>query len=307
MGQNKLEENLISVIIPSYNRKEYLKKAIESVLKQTYQNKEIIIVDDCSNDGTEEYFTEKYKDDSRIKFYKNKENLGAGASRKNGYDKSKGNYIIFMDDDDYYTNYSFFEKAIEILESKKYISMVSSSSMIEYVNEKRMEESIMNIEGEINNVEYLSSFQQRYMKSNSTFTTVFRKIDLEKANIKEVKMLNDSSIYLRALLVGDAYILKMISGVYRIHSKNISSNLDVEFIIENIEEKYKIYEEIVKRNLLDNPKEWLKNQVLLTISFFVKFNKTGEKEINKLIEWCKNNLKEIREEIIEYIRERINE
>ena len=54
-----LEENLISVIIPSYNRKEYLKKAIESVLNQTYQNKEIIIVDDCSNDGTEEYFTEK--------------------------------------------------------------------------------------------------------------------------------------------------------------------------------------------------------------------------------------------------------
>ena len=145
------------------------------------------------------------------------------------------------------------------------------------------------------------------MKSNSTFTTVLRKTDLEKANIKEVKMLNDSSIYLRALLVGDAYILRTISGVYRIHSKNISSNLDVEFIIENLEEKYKIYEEIVKRNLLNNPKEWLKNQVLLTISFFVKFNKTEKKEINKLIEWCKNNLKEIRNEIIEYTREIINE
>lgn len=284
MKQDLLEKNLVSIIIPSYNRRKYLEEAIESVLKQTYENKEIIIVDDCSKDGTEEYITEKYRNNTRIKFYKNKENSGAGVSRKNGYDKSKGNYIIFMDDDDYYTNDDFIERAIEILKLKENISIVSSSSMIEYVNEGRMIESIMNIEGEISNVEYLSSFQQKYMKSNSTFTTVFRKTDLEKANIKEVKMLNDSSIYLRALLVGDAYILRTISGVYRIHSKNISSNLDVEFIIENLEEKYKIYEEIVKRNLLNNPKEWLKNQVLLTISFFVKFNKTEKKEINKLIE-----------------------
>lgn len=307
MKQDLLEKNLVSIIIPSYNRRKYLEEAIESVLKQTYENKEIIIVDDCSKDGTEEYITEKYRNNTRIKFYKNKENSGAGVSRKNGYDKSKGNYIIFMDDDDYYTNDDFIKRAIEILKLKENISIVSSSSMIEYVNEGRMIESIMNIEGEISNVEYLSSFQQKYMKSNSTFTTVFRKTDLEKANIKEVKMLNDSSIYLRALLVGDAYILRTISGVYRIHSKNISSNLDVEFIIENLEEKYKIYEEIVKRNLLNNPKEWLKNQVLLTISFFVKFNKTEKKEINKLIEWCKNNLKEIRNEIIEYTREIINE
>lgn len=307
MKQDLLEKNLVSIIIPSYNRRKYLEEAIESVLKQTYENKEIIIVDDCSKDGTEEHITEKYRNNTRIKFYKNKENSGAGVSRKNGYDKSKGNYIIFMDDDDYYTNDDFIERAIEILKLKENISIVSSSSMIEYVNEGRMIESIMNIEGEISNVEYLSSFQQKYMKSNSTFTTVFRKTDLEKANIKEVKMLNDSSIYLRALLVGDAYILRTISGVYRIHSKNISSNLDVEFIIENLEEKYKIYEEIVKRNLLNNPKEWLKNQVLLTISFFVKFNKTEKKEINKLIEWCKNNLKEIRNEIIEYTREIINE
>ena len=145
MEQDMLDEELISVIIPSYNRKEYLKKAIESVLKQTYNNIEIIIVDDGSKDGTQNYITETYKDDTRIKFYKNKENLGAGVSRKIGYDKSKGNYVIFMDDDDYYTNYDFFEEAIKVFETKANISMVSSSSMIEYVNEHKMEQSIMNI------------------------------------------------------------------------------------------------------------------------------------------------------------------
>ena len=176
MKQDLLEKNLVSIIIPSYNRRKYLEEAIESVLKQTYENKEIIIVDDCSKDGTEEYITEKYRNNTRIKFYKNKENSGAGVSRKNGYDKSKGNYIIFMDDDDYYTNDDFIERAIEILKLKENISIVSSSSMIEYVNEGRMIESIMNIEGEISNVEYLSSFQQKYMKSNSTLLQFSEKL-----------------------------------------------------------------------------------------------------------------------------------
>ena len=209
--------NLISVIIPSCNRKEYLGKAIESVLNQTYKKIEIIIIDDASMDNTEKYIEKKYGNYSNIKYYKNQKNMGAGASRKRGYINASGNYIIFMDDDDYYTDFCFFENAIKIFETVQNTSFVSSSSIIEYVNENRKEPSIMNIEGKINNIQYLSSFQQKYMKSNSTFTTIFSKKCLENANIKEVEMLNDSTIYLRALLAGDAYILKTISGVYRVN------------------------------------------------------------------------------------------
>lgn len=283
-------ENLISVIIPSYNRKNFISQAIDSVLKQTYKNIEIIVVDDGSNDGTEESIREKYGESQLVNFYRNEKNSGAGFSRKFGYQKSKGEYLVFMDDDDYYTNYKFFEEAIKILKKLEDISFISSSSIIEYVNENQKEESIMNIKGEIKNSEYISSFQQKYMKSNSTFTTIFKKKKLEEANFKDVEMVNDSSIYLRALLSGNAYIMDdCISGIYRVHSRNISFNLGVDFIIENLIEKKKIYEEIKIRKLLQDPEEWLKNQILLTTSYFVKNNKIKEEDFKKLTDWCRQN------------------
>lgn len=289
---------LISIIIPSYNRKEFVIQAVESVLNQTYKNIEIIVIDDCSTDGTEKYLMEKYYENSLVQFYKNEKNSGAGFSRKAGYQKSKGEYIIFMDDDDYYTNNTFFEQAITLLEKNKNLSFVSSSSIIEYVNENNKQESIMNIKGEINNSEYLEHFQQKYQKSNSTFTSIFRKSSLEAARFKEVSMVNDSSIYLRALLSGNAYIMNCISGVYRVHSKNISFNLDVNFIIENLEEKRKISEEIKSRNLLKEPEKWLEKQVLLTTEYFVKNNKIKSIELNRLINWCKENVNQNFETIL---------
>lgn len=152
--------NLISVIIPSYNRKDFLKDAIDSVLKQNYKNIEIIIVDDCSNDGTKDMINRNYNN-SIIKFHKNEKNSGAGFSRRVGYEMSKGDFVVFMDDDDYYTNFNFFADAIKKLHENENISFVSSSSIIEYVSENKKIESIMNIKGEINNSEYLSSFQRK--------------------------------------------------------------------------------------------------------------------------------------------------
>lgn len=283
-------EELISIIIPTYNRKDFLCQAIDSVLKQTYKNIEIIIIDDGSKDGTMECIEDKYGRNEKVKFFQNSKNSGAGFSRKNGYKKAKGNYIIFMDDDDYYTNYNFFEDAINILQERQNISFISSSSIIEYITENKKEESRMNIKGEINNLEYLYSFQQKYMKSNSTFTTIFRNKSLIDANFCDVEMVNDSTIYLRALLSGNAYILDTISGIYRVHSKNISFNLSAEFVIENLNEKKKIYEEIKARKLLKEPEEWLKNQTLLTTTYFIQNNKIKEKEFNKLEKWCEDNI-----------------
>ena len=258
-----MDNKLISIIIPSYNRKEFIGQAINSALKQSYKDIEIIIIDDGSSDGTFEFLNEQYKNNSNIKIYRNEKNSGAGFSRKDGYKKSNGDYVVFMDDDDYYTNFDFFEQAVNILNKMENVSMVSSSSVVEYVKENKFEDSIMNIKGLIEKSEYLSEFQLKYMKSNSTFTTVFRKSALNQAKFCDVEMVNDSSIYLRALIAGDAYILDAISGIYRVHSKNITFSLGVKFIIDNLIEKKKVYEEIKNRALLSNPEEWLEKQVLL--------------------------------------------
>ncbi len=89
---------LVSVIIPTYNRKNLLDISINSVLNQTYQNFEIIIVDDNSNDGTDDYIKKINHD--KIQYIKNKESMYAPTSRNIGILHSKGDLISFLDDDD---------------------------------------------------------------------------------------------------------------------------------------------------------------------------------------------------------------
>lgn len=89
---------LVSVIIPTYNRPALLKRAVLSAQEQTYQNLEIIIVDDASNDDTENVV--RGFNDNRIKYVKHNTNRGGSAARNTGIETSRGEYIAFLDDDD---------------------------------------------------------------------------------------------------------------------------------------------------------------------------------------------------------------
>ncbi len=92
------KNNLISIVLPTYNRSKTIKKSVDSILNQTYSNFELIIVDDCSTDNTSDIINNYY--DKRIKYYKFKENKGACAARNYGINKSKGDLIAFQDSDD---------------------------------------------------------------------------------------------------------------------------------------------------------------------------------------------------------------
>lgn len=94
--------DLVSVIIPLYNRQNTIVRAIESVLNQTYKNIEIIIVDDCSNDDGCKIIEEKYKFIDKVHLIRLKKNSGACVARNVGIDAAKGKYISFLDSDDEY-------------------------------------------------------------------------------------------------------------------------------------------------------------------------------------------------------------
>jgi len=106
------DTQLVSIIIPTYKSGDTLKLAIESALNQTYQNIEVIVVDD-NNPNTDfriktEIVMKNYEDNPKVKYIKHEKNKNGSAARNTGFRTSKGNYICFLDDDDV-----FLERKIE--------------------------------------------------------------------------------------------------------------------------------------------------------------------------------------------------
>lgn len=93
-------DDLISVIMPAYNAEETIEYSINSILNQTYQNIEILIVDDCSTDKTYEIIKDFAKKDGRIQHFKNKVNVGPYVIKNIMINKAKGKYVAFHDADD---------------------------------------------------------------------------------------------------------------------------------------------------------------------------------------------------------------
>ena len=90
----------ISVIVPVYNVKLYLHKCVDSILNQTYQNIEVLLIDDGSTDGSSDICDSYTEKDSRIKVV-HKKNGGLSSARNTGLDMATGEYILFVDSDDY--------------------------------------------------------------------------------------------------------------------------------------------------------------------------------------------------------------
>lgn len=109
---------LVSVIMPSYNTAEYISESIASVRKQTYTDWELIIVDDCSADNTDE-IVKPFLSDKRIKYIKNETNSGAAVSRNRALREAKGKWIAFLDSDDLW-HPEKLEKQIRFMEKNGY-------------------------------------------------------------------------------------------------------------------------------------------------------------------------------------------
>lgn len=95
-----MEKPLVSVIMPVYNGEKYIGKAIESVLAQNVPT-ELLVIDDCSTDKTE-LTVMKYMDSGNIRYIRNKENMGAARSRNRGVQEAVGEYVAFLDADDWW-------------------------------------------------------------------------------------------------------------------------------------------------------------------------------------------------------------
>lgn len=137
MNKTDTEEPTISVIIPTYNRKKLLIRAIQSVIDQTVSPEELIIVDDKSEFDVEKYLDKKINCSFKLKIIINPSNFGGAKSRNIGVKNASGKYVAFLDSDDYW-----HEKKIELIKKKlkiKDIDLIYSDQWIVKENGKLKE------------------------------------------------------------------------------------------------------------------------------------------------------------------------
>lgn len=122
--------DIVSIVVPVYNVEKYLKRCIESLIKQTYSNVEILLINDGSLDNSEDICLYYKKQDNRIEYFK-KNNGGLSSARNYGIDKAKGKYIYFIDSDDY-CEYTLIEDLLKCINMGNQI--VACDYCIEYTN-----------------------------------------------------------------------------------------------------------------------------------------------------------------------------
>lgn len=125
-----MKEELVSVIMPSYKCGRFIEKSIRSIQTQTYQNWELIIVDDCSGDDTISIVQDIQKEDHRIHVFSNAQNSGAAVTRNTALRSAKGRWIAFLDSDDLWEP-TKLEKQIAFMEENGYAFSYTSYQEID--------------------------------------------------------------------------------------------------------------------------------------------------------------------------------
>lgn len=289
----KNNQQKISVIITTYNRATLLEEAIKSVLMQTYDNVEIIVIDDCSSDNTKE-IVEKFKSD-KIIYYKNEKNKGCGINRKEGLAKyATGEYIIFLDDDDKFIDEKYFEKALKVFRKHSDISIVCGGCQIKDIINNIIVKKEYNYKEKINNKKLFLNFGSEKYPKPIISVAIIKKESLEKAKFNEMKILNDTTIFLRVLLYGSMGFINETVIEYLVHGNNISFNCKTDFIIDNLNEKYNIYKKLESEKIFKYTKEqkekWLEQQLDITIIYFINGSKPNIYNFYKIIKWYKKNV-----------------
>lgn len=208
--------NKVSVITASYNAGRFIEETIKSVLSQTYTDLELIIVDDCSTDNTEEIVNKYIKIDSRIRFYKLKENSGAAVVRNTALGKAEGRFIAFLDSDDLWDKEKL-EKQINFMKSNNYGFSFSSYRLMKENGE------LLNKEVRVpNKITYTDLLKNTII---GCLTVVIDKDIIGNFKMPLVRAGQDTATWLSILRKGNiAYGYDEVLASYRLVEGSISSN-----------------------------------------------------------------------------------
>lgn len=230
------ESKLVSIITPAYNAERFIGETIESALKQTYANWEMIIVDDCSQDETVSIVKKYMERDNRIRLVELEKNSGSAIARNTAMDHAKGRYFAFLDSDDLWLPEKL-EKQVAFMESK---NIAFSFTRYERVREDGTET------GMISKVPPVVTYEDLMKQCVIGCLTVM----LDREKIGELRMVNirtrqDYAFWLKILRNGFlAYGLPEILAHYRLVENSISSNK-----VQAAKRNWYVYRQIEKQSL----------------------------------------------------------
>ena len=207
----------VSIIIPVYNAGKFLDETIKSILNQTYQDWELLLVDDGSTDNSIDVIKKIQKNDKRIKLLQNKKNVGPALSRNSGVKASKGRYICYLDADDFWDKQKL-EKQVKFMQKQ---NCAFSFTGYEFTNSKGV------LSGKKVSVPEKISYRQALKNTTICTTTVM--FDMSKLTKEDILMPNvkseDTACWWKVLKkVPYAYGLNEILSFYRRSEKTLSSN-----------------------------------------------------------------------------------
>ena len=233
-------DEIVSIITPLFNSATFIEETIESVISQTYNDWEMIIIDDCSNDGSLELVKDIAKDDLRIRLISLKNNLGPSNARNEGIKQACGRYIAFLDSDDLWHK-DKLEKQIKFMQKNEYAFTFTGYEKIDEKGKKIG--NILPFKGQVTYHDLL--------KSNH-IGCLTAMIDLKilgyKMYMPDIKKRQDQSLWLEILKkIDKAYCLNKVLGKYRIRKDSISINK-----IANIKFQWQLYRELEKLSIIQS-------------------------------------------------------
>lgn len=231
----------VSVIVPTYNRADLIRDSIDSVLNQTFQDFEIVVIDDGSTDNTKN-IVEEYSD-SRIKYFYQK-NAGLNAARNSGIRESCGKYIAYIDSDDIWEP-TKLEKQVRVLEKFPDVGLVyCGSSLIDENGSPAGKRPLISHRGYV----FEKIIKYNFLYNGSI--VLFRRDCLEKVGLfdEQTVRMTDWEFYLRFAIYYKFYGIPEYLIKYRVHNKTMTNDfklfekssfqiIDKTFAIKDISKK----------------------------------------------------------------------
>lgn len=228
--------DLVSIIMPSFNTAHFITESVMSVIKQTYQNWELIIIDDCSTDNTDEVI--KSIQDSRIRYLKNNNNLGAAVSRNRALREAKGRWVAFLDSDDLWMPEKL-EKQIFFMESNGY--------SFSYTNYEEIDSNGNRRHIEVTGPKIIDKTWMFNYCWPGCLTVMYDTYKVGLIQIEDIKKNNDYAIWLKICKKEKCYLLDDCLALYR---KGREGSVSTHSIKTMIKWHYRLFHEAEKQGVL---------------------------------------------------------